>query len=105
MIIEIGKVVTSVSSKSDFLNRLLGQIGKAKLILIGDASHGTEEFYQTRIEITKHLIMKKVTIKYSPFYFLVKSPMVLIIMMFTLVLENSFCCDRGRFPRCLPLRK
>ncbi|KLJ10370.1 hypothetical protein EMPG_14279 [Blastomyces silverae] len=32
------------------------QFGNYKVVLIGDGSHGTSEFYQARAEITKHLI-------------------------------------------------
>lgn len=35
---------------------LLAGIGDARFVLIGEASHGTHEFYQTRAEITKQLI-------------------------------------------------
>lgn len=38
---------------------LLDQIGDARFVLIGEASHGTHEFYQARIEITQQLIEKK----------------------------------------------
>ena len=31
---------------------------EAELVLIGEASHGTREFYETRAEITKSLIAK-----------------------------------------------
>jgi erythromycin esterase-like protein len=31
-------------------------LGKYNVVLLGDASHGTSEFYQARAEITKHLI-------------------------------------------------
>ncbi|KAL1961305.1 hypothetical protein VTO42DRAFT_33 [Malbranchea cinnamomea] len=31
-------------------------LGKYKVVLLGDGSHGTSEFYQARAEITKHLI-------------------------------------------------
>lgn len=37
---------------------LLKHIGDARFVMIGEASHGTEEFYQTRIEITQQLIQK-----------------------------------------------
>jgi erythromycin esterase-like protein len=36
--------------------RPLIDAGKATLVLIGEATHGTEEFYRTRAEITKTLI-------------------------------------------------
>src|SRR4029453_2587009 len=38
---------------------LLEQIGDARLVLIGEASPGTHEFYQTRAELTKALIVNK----------------------------------------------
>src|SRR5665213_421243 len=40
---------------SDF-DRLIKRIGDASLVLIGEASHGTHEFYRIRAEITKRLI-------------------------------------------------
>src|SRR5438132_7725507 len=38
---------------------LIERIGDAKFVLIGEASHGTHEFYQQRAEITKRLITEK----------------------------------------------
>jgi erythromycin esterase-like protein len=38
---------------------LMERIGDAKFVLIGEASHGTHEFYQQRAEITKRLIQEK----------------------------------------------
>jgi protein-L-isoaspartate(D-aspartate) O-methyltransferase len=38
---------------------LLERIGDAKVVLIGEASHGTSEFYRMRAEITKRLITEK----------------------------------------------
>ena len=38
---------------------LLDLIGDARLTLIGEASHGTHEFYHERIEITKRLILER----------------------------------------------
>lgn len=43
---------------SDFAP-LLEQIGNASYVLIGEASHGTHEFYRIRAEITKQLIRKR----------------------------------------------
>eukprot|EP01080_Neovahlkampfia_damariscottae_P005783 gene5783-9604_t len=40
-------------------SRLLSSIGKSKCVCIGDGSHGTEEYYESRIEITKQLIEEK----------------------------------------------
>lgn len=38
---------------------LLDLIGDARFVLIGEASHGTHEFYQQRAKITKRLIQEK----------------------------------------------
>lgn len=38
---------------------LMEAIGDARLVLIGEASHGTDEFYCERAEITKRLIQEK----------------------------------------------
>lgn len=38
---------------------LLDWIGHARFVLIGEASHGTQEFYQIRAEISKQLILQK----------------------------------------------
>lgn len=44
---------------SDGFGPLLDCIGDASLVLIGEASHGTHEFYRTRAELTKALITRK----------------------------------------------
>ena len=41
------------------LQSLLGRIGDARVVLIGEASHGTSEFYRFRARITRELIEKK----------------------------------------------
>jgi erythromycin esterase-like protein/predicted phosphoribosyltransferase len=38
---------------------LIGRIGEARFALLGEASHGTHEFYRERAEITKRLIAEK----------------------------------------------
>jgi erythromycin esterase-like protein len=38
---------------------LLALVGNARFVLIGEASHGTHEFYRIRAEITKRLIREK----------------------------------------------
>ena len=47
-----------VGTASDF-DPLLALIGDAHYVLIGEASHGTHEFYRIRAEITKRLIRDK----------------------------------------------
>ncbi|MDG4812534.1 protein-L-isoaspartate(D-aspartate) O-methyltransferase [Hydrogenovibrio sp. 3SP14C1] len=41
------------------LDNLLARIGDAKVVLIGEASHGTSEFYSMRARITQRLIEEK----------------------------------------------
>lgn len=41
------------------LDPLLDRIGDAELVLIGEASHGTSEFYKMRSRISRELIIKK----------------------------------------------
>ena len=43
---------------ADF-DRALALIGDARFVLIGEASHGTHEFYRIRAELTKRLIAEK----------------------------------------------
>jgi hypothetical protein len=43
----------------DGFEPLLDAIGDARLVLIGEASHGTHEFYRTRAELTKALVVRK----------------------------------------------
>ena len=38
---------------------VLDLVGDARLVLLGEASHGTHEFYETRAEITRRLITDK----------------------------------------------
>jgi erythromycin esterase-like protein len=38
---------------------LLERIGDARFVLLGEATHGTQEFYRERAEITKRLVLEK----------------------------------------------
>jgi erythromycin esterase-like protein len=40
-------------------NPLMERVGEARFVLLGEASHGTHEFYRERAEITKRLIKEK----------------------------------------------
>lgn len=48
-----------LSGASSDYDRLLDRIGDSRIVLIGEASHGTHEFYKERAEITKRLIKEK----------------------------------------------
>jgi erythromycin esterase len=45
--------------RSKDLDILLDRIGDSQFVLLGEASHGTSEFYRWRTEITKRLINEK----------------------------------------------
>src|SRR4051812_13877743 len=47
-----------MGSKDDF-DPLMERIGNARFVLLGEATHGTHEFYKARAEITKRLIVEK----------------------------------------------
>lgn len=40
----------------DSVTRFFDSVGETKVLLIGDASHGTSEFYSVRAEITKYMV-------------------------------------------------
>jgi erythromycin esterase-like protein len=45
-----------VTGSADDFGPLLARVGEARFVLIGEASHGTHEFYRVRAAITKELI-------------------------------------------------
>ncbi|NNF38271.1 MAG: protein-L-isoaspartate(D-aspartate) O-methyltransferase [Gemmatimonadetes bacterium] len=45
--------------ETDALDRLLERIGDARLVLLGEASHGTSDFYRLRARITRELVEKR----------------------------------------------
>jgi erythromycin esterase-like protein len=53
----LAEIAQPLSSESDYepLRRLAGE---RQVVLIGEASHGTHEFYQIRAELTKRLIVE-----------------------------------------------
>ena len=53
---EIAQPVKEILSDFD---PLLDLIGESQFVLLGEASHGTHEFYRTRAEMTKRLIAEK----------------------------------------------
>jgi len=48
-----------LSGRPDDYDPLLARVGNARLCLLGEATHGTHEFYRERAEITKRLIEEK----------------------------------------------
>ena len=56
----IGRIAEPFGSIDDLdVYPLLGRIGDARVVLIGEASHGTSEFYRMRARISRALIEKK----------------------------------------------
>src|SRR5436190_3630008 len=55
----IRQAIHPVTGAPHDYDALLDRIAKSKFVLIGEASHGTHEFYQQRAEITKRLITEK----------------------------------------------
>ncbi|HEY9655750.1 MAG TPA: erythromycin esterase family protein, partial [Crinalium sp.] len=52
----VAHLFTGVASDYD---PLMDLIGEARLVLLGEATYGTHEFYEQRAEITKWLIQDK----------------------------------------------
>lgn len=59
----LGSLIASsahiLSGSTDDYDSLLHLIGDARFVLLGEASHGTHEFYQERARITQRLIIEK----------------------------------------------
>ena len=54
---ETGEPFSSITDAD--VGSLLERIGNAKIVLLGEASHGTSEFYRMRARITQELIARK----------------------------------------------
>lgn len=65
--IELGEIASLIDDASEAfadidsanLDGLLARIGDAQLVLLGESTHGTAEFYDMRARITRELIEKK----------------------------------------------
>src|SRR5919198_3483759 len=55
----VRKAALWFEAAADGFGPLVEAIGDASLVLIGEASHGTREFYRTRAELTKALVLRK----------------------------------------------
>jgi erythromycin esterase-like protein len=51
--------VAAIARPLDDGDRLLREIGDCRLVLIGEATHGSHEFYRTRARLTRRLITEK----------------------------------------------
>ncbi|MER3437760.1 MAG: erythromycin esterase, partial [Chloroflexota bacterium] len=52
---EVAHPLDSLADTGGILNAL----GDARFVLIGEATHGTDEFYRLRAELTKRLIAER----------------------------------------------
>ena len=57
--LKLRRAVVPLTGALDDYDPLLERIGKSRLVLLGEASHGTHEFYRERAVITKRLIAEK----------------------------------------------
>lgn len=55
----ISQKALSLESETTVADEILALVGDARFVLIGEASHGTHEFYRSRAAITKRLIAEK----------------------------------------------
>lgn len=55
----IQEVASPLTGSPNDYDRLMSMIGDARFVLLGEATHGTHEFYHARAEITKLLIERK----------------------------------------------
>jgi erythromycin esterase-like protein len=55
----IAEAAVSLQGRDSDFDGLIDRVGNAKYVLLGEATHGTHEFYAARAEITKRLIEEK----------------------------------------------
>lgn len=55
---EVRRVVVPLASADSDYDALLERIGRARIVMLGEASHGTHEFYVERERITRRLIQE-----------------------------------------------
>lgn len=55
----IAHAATELDGSAQDYNALVEEIGNARVVLIGEASHGTHEFYRERARLTRRLISEK----------------------------------------------
>jgi len=55
----VRRAARPLTGSAEDYDALMERIGEARFVLLGEASHGTHEFYRERAEITKRLIREK----------------------------------------------
>jgi erythromycin esterase-like protein len=56
---DLAHAIAPIGDESCDYDDLLDTVGDARVVLIGEATHGTHEFYRVRAEITKRLLAEK----------------------------------------------
>jgi erythromycin esterase-like protein len=56
---QLGSLTTPLTGATNDYDSLLELIGDARIVLLGEASHGTHEFYRERARITRRLISER----------------------------------------------
>ncbi|WP_419418876.1 erythromycin esterase family protein [Legionella sp. D16C41] len=59
MVQTLNMAIKPLLGRAEDYDELINNIGERQFVLMGEATHGTEEFYQTRMQITKRLIEEK----------------------------------------------
>jgi protein-L-isoaspartate(D-aspartate) O-methyltransferase len=59
LIREVAEPLSGVDTVSSAVEALLDRIGESKVVLMGEATHGTSEFYRMRATLTRELIVRK----------------------------------------------
>ncbi|HTX55714.1 MAG TPA: erythromycin esterase family protein [Candidatus Acidoferrales bacterium] len=57
--VRLSRAIVPLTGNANDHNELFEMIGNAPIVLIGEATHGTHEFYHLRAELTKRLIVEK----------------------------------------------
>ena len=52
----LGEILQPLVGAAEDYDRLIDLVGDARFVLLGEASHGTQEFYRERAEVTTRLI-------------------------------------------------
>ena len=59
VVVALRQAALPIRGQEDDYNALLTQIGDARVVMLGEATHGTHEFYRERMRITQRLIRDK----------------------------------------------
>jgi len=54
----VAQAAHRISTAADY-DRLIELAGEAQFVLIGEASHGTHDFYATRAELARRLVLQE----------------------------------------------